>query len=825
MGHRNRREYVIAGAYDTETTNINIDGTWHAYVVCYQVNDLRSVSMDAYTPGDDEIHIWRDRRSFLAWLDDCIEWGQECDCIPVVCGYNLLFDLQTVFADLCRDFSMRVSAQSSTNVYTLDLVAGNDVLLRFWDTYHLELRGLEAMGKAAGLPKLVGTWDYSKIRTPATPLTDLEVAYAARDVQVIPAYLRYLCDANEWLKPGLLGYKVITKTSLVRQMAAHELAPIKRKLRNGSEATLEALYMAVCAANSPHCYYDYALRKACFRGGWTFTAARYASVVVTNVASLDVTSMHHQFINGRYVCDQLRPCMPNELQIMADAVLSTTVEDVLKNYHRPFFYAFHIKVRFRNIRLREGTCFAEWGIALIPRGKFGTKIEGRAEYSKNDAAQAAELATRAAGWRDRAINAEFAFGKLYAASEAVLHVSEIELWCIGQVYQWDAMEIILGEGTGKFQLPPDYITLQSNVLFERKQAMKHIAGAYHEGCAYGMEIPASIPDGMAEGLRSGELSNQFVKSYYSSAVKGSFNSIYGCCARDEHKPEYKVDAARVCIGVDADKVCNASNFFDLAPARPKVFYTYGLRIVGGSRMHLCIAMILLYRALGDSVAVTGGDTDSLKVACSDGVTDEDLLAALEPLAIASSKARDVCMRRVKRFNGALASDLEGIGSFEIEENEEGSTRYDFHMEAWNKARISVVNGHANVTCAGLSQPSGMYNIQSFIEDRLSAGEDPHEVLPDTLGYNVIVPNAICHALQRTMPSFTDVFEGTIADYTGNTVHIKLPEAVALYDTSRVLGETDMPVNAENVAYVARYYGRRIDTCIRRLQVGGGVERG
>ena len=183
------------------------------------------------------------------------------------------------------------------------------------------------------------------------------------------------------------------------------------------------------------------------------------------------------------------------------------------------------------------------------------------------------------------------------------------------------------------------------------------------------------------------------------------------------------------------------------------------------------------------------------------------------------------MRRVKRFNGALASDLEGIGSFEIEETEEGSTRYDFHMEAWNKARISVVNGHAHVTCAGLSQPSGMYNIQSFIEDRLSAGEDPHVVLPDTLGYNVIVPNAICHALQRTMPAFTDEFEGNIADYTGSTVHLKLPEAVALYDTSRVLGETDMPVNAENVAYVARHYGRHIDTCIRRLQVGGGVERG
>ena len=823
MGHRSR-QYAIAGAFDTETANIEVNGEWHAFAVCYQMNDLREASMDTYEPGtDDHIHIWRDRSQFFAFIEDCIEWGSQHERIPIICGYNLMFDLQTVFADLHAAYDMRVSAQSSTNVYTLDLVQGKTILLRFWDTYHLEMRGLEAMGRTAGLAKLIGTWDYEKVRTPETPLTVEEEAYAARDVQVIPAYLRYLCDANAWLTPDLLGFKVITKTSIVRQMAAHEIAPIKRHMRRGSEQTLEALYMAVCSENFAHCYYDYALRKASFRGGWTFTAARYASVVVRNVASLDVTSMHHLFINGHYMPDQMRPCPGWALERMAASVLSTSVEYVLKHYAKPFDYAFHMRVTFTGIRLKRGSCFERWGIALIPRGKFGTRVAGSAEYSRDDSAQAADVAARLSGWRDRALNARFAFGKLYSADSATLHLSELELWCVGQVYEWDAMRVELGEGTGKFMLPPDYVTLQSNILFERKQAMKHVTNVYEEGVPYPEAVPVSIPEGIAAGLKDGALSSQFVGSYYGNAVKGAFNSIYGCMARDECKPDYMVDAAaHICV--DASRTATLENFFDIAPKRPKVLYTYGLRIVGGSRMHLCIAMLLLDRALGERVGITGGDTDSLKVTCDLSVTDLDLTNALAPLADAAKRAIDACMRRVRAHDADLASSLDGIGAFEVERAGDG-TRWDYHMEAWNKARVSVANGHAHVTCAGLSRPDGAYTIEDYIDDRLRAGERPEDVLPDTLGYNVIVPHAICHALQRTMPGASDTFEADVQDYQGHSVHVKAPEAIALYAVPRVLGETDMPVNAENVTYMKDVYGRVVDLGTRRLLVGGGVDRG
>lgn len=823
MARRNSRPvYKVCAAYDTETTSVKVNGEWHAFAYLYQINDLRSCDLRRYEPEkSDDVKLYRTADDVLRYVDALIEWGHVNRVVPVIAGYNLMFDLQTVFAELCRRYNMEVNAQSSTNVYTLDLVDDDGKpLLRFWDTYHLEMRGLAAMGATAGLEKLVGDLDYSQVRTPQTPLTAKEIGYAVRDVQVIPAYLRYLLDANDWLAPDMFGVRVITKTSLVRQMAKNEIAPLKVRCGRGRK-TLEQLFMAVCEDDMPGCYYDYGLRKACFRGGLTFTAAKFASLVVRNVASLDVTSMHHLFINGRMIPEQFRPLRRRELEYMVEAILKTTREQVLRDYHKPFPFAIHARLRFRGLRLKSGTAFAAWGIASIQRGKFGSSCDGGAEYSRNDAEQFAIRAAKLNGWRDRAVNARFAFGKLYSADIAEIHVSEVELWAISRVYEWDALECLLGEGTAKFSKPPDYVTLQSNVFFARKQDMKQINKTYTAGVPYAYDIPSSIPAGIAKGLETGEWSNDFISSYYSSTVKGMFNSIYGTMAQDVLKAGYEVDELEALLQVARDTVLTPENFNERLPKHPKVAYNYGMRIVGGSRLHLILAIEAVYEMFGERAQVTGGDTDSLKIACDKSVADDDLRACLQPLADAAKRAIDACQSRVRESFPQLASGLEGIGAFDVEGCGAGRTRYDYHMEAWNKARVSIdYAGGVHVTCAGLSRPDGAYHIESYIADMLKE-HAPEHVVPAVLGYNVIVDNSVCHALQRTNPSALDVFDADVTDYMGNATHVTAPEAIALYPVSRALGETDMPANAENVAYVREAYGRNIDERERRLSVCNG----
>lgn len=811
-----KRKYRICAVYDTETCNIGKGNLTRAYPILFIDNDIRNVDLSEYETGrDDKVRFYRSEDEYLSRLEEYIEWGLFFKVVPVICAYNLMFDLQPLMEKMSRDYDISANAQSSTNVYTLDLIdrETDRAVLRFWDTFHLEMRGLKAMGETCGLPKATGDWDYSLVRTPQTPLTDTELYYAARDVQVIPAYLKYLLHANEWLTQDMLGNRVLTKTSLVRQMAKHTIAPLRVDKKSGKKLTLEKAFTKLCEAELPKTFQQYCLRKGCFRGGFTFTAAATANEVVHNVASLDVTSMHHTFINGRYVPLGFKPVLPGLLEIDYNEIMAINRKNVLNNYHKPFKHAFHMVIKLKNIRLRKGSCFDKWGIALESSAKFKKEVAAGLDFGEDPRNAVQENIVKEFGFYDKYVDAEFAFGKLYSAREVTMHVNEIELWCMGQVYEWDEHEILFGEDTCSWKLPPDYVTLQSNILYEMKNDAKYINNHYKQGEPYPYEIKGTIPDGIAASLKNGTCTAQFFEAWYISTVKGQFNGIYGTQAQDVYKPSYKCEQGELMI--DHETETTQENWEEKQPKTCKVFYNYGMRIVAGSRMHLIIAMELLYDYFGDRVRVTGGDTDSMKVACDEDVTDDELLEALEPIAKASKSAIDVCMERLRTQRPELASDLKGIGSFDIE-GAIGGDRWENHMEAWNKARVSECGGHSHITCAGLSRPEGSYTIEDFIDGLLAAGNDVEDVFHNVLGYNVSVSNGIAHALEGHKPKASDVCDVDVTDYLGQTYRVRAHESQALYPTGRVLGETSKISNMQNVLYLERKYGRRVTTELRYL---------
>lgn len=814
------KEYRIAAIFDTETTNIGEGAETRAYPILYIFNDLRDTPLGSYTPDTDDVRFYRRTSEALTYIDDLITYGRAHGYVPIIAAYNLMFDMQTLMVELAQSYTIEVNAQTATSVYTLDLCMDGNVVCRFWDTFYLEMGGLRAMGETCGLPKAVGDWDYSLVRTPETPLTEEELFYARRDVQVIPQYLQWLLRANHWLTSDMLGCRVLTKTSLVRQMARREIGGRRVTLQGGKKITLQRAFEMTCNQEFPKNYESYALRKACFRGGLTFTSAKTASVVVDNVASLDVTSMHHAFINGRRLPVKFAIVPPEILQIACEHIVGTPLEDVLRNYSDPFRTGLHVAISFTNLRLRVNTCFADWGIAICPRSKFVRTLQADTDYSNNERAKTQENSIRAHGYVDSAVNPTFAFGKLYRADKCILHVNEIELWNVAQVYEFDEMHVLYGEATAKTIVPPDYVTLQSNMLFARKTDVKNLIKHYTEGVPYAGDIPESIPEGIARDARSGTLSVKFLQSYYGSTVKGQFNGIYGTQAQDIMKADYRVTETGE-LEVDKNTVCTPENFAKKRPKTPRVLYTYGMRIVAGSRMHLVIAMMLIYRRFGNRVTVTGGDTDSLKISCANDVTDTELLDALEPLHTAIENAIDLTMRRVRNTAPDMASTLDHIGKFEVEDCG-GTTRYAAHVELWNKARVSLdMSGRVHVTCAGLPRPEGVYTIEDCIEDIMHMGHGFAETIRSALGYDVLVDYEICHTLQRNRPHAWDRYVGTVTDYRGATYHVDTPEAIALYPSGRWLGESDKQANGENLAYMRDVYNRTVETLPRELIVRDG----
>ena len=816
-----RTRFKIAAVYDTETCNVGRGENTRAYPILFILNDLRRVDLREYVPDceQESIALYRTAEPFLQDLDTFIAWGRNRGVVPIVCAYNLMFDLQPILYDLRQRYEMEACAQSTTNVYYLDLMEKGKPVLRFYDAFFLETGGLAAMGKTCGFDKAAGDWDYDLTRTPDTPLTDLETGYAKRDVQVVPAYFRYLLEANSWLKDEEIGSRVLTKTSLVRQQARHEVGNLLYMSRRGKPVTLDYAFNRTCMQELPQTFAQYCLRKACFRGGFTFTSANSAHELARNVASLDVTSMHHLFLNGCKTPVHFARMNHVYLQAMAERVVSTPVAHVLGNYDRPFCDAFHARIEFRNIRLRQGSAFERWGIGLCPEGKFKAVPASESFGRKDEREQDAQYMIRGAGWHDSAVKPVFAFSKLMSAEAASIHVSERELWAMAQVYEWDDMRVVLGEGSFNYATPPDYISLMSNILFERKSAAKLCNKKYDEGQENAWEVPESIPEAIADGIRAGTLSSAFLASWYGSTVKGAFNSLYGMEAQDIYKPDFLIreDAE---LFINADTRPNRENWADMQPKGCKVLYTYGMRIVGGSRLHLVIAIALLHEALGDSVRVLGGDTDSLKVECAPHVTDDMLLEALEPLHAAARRALRKTQARIRRCFPKHASDLAHVGEFEVEDMG-GATRAELHMECWNKARVSMTNGHSHVTCAGLSRPAGSYHIETAIDDLVAQGNDFASVVRHVMGYDSHISHDICHALQRHRPMFAERYEDEVTDYLGSTAKVNARQSVALYPVGRMLGETVHRANMENVTYL-RSIGREVDTRPKFLELENGA---
>lgn len=820
MGKEPQRLYRICATYDTETCNLGSGEDARAFPVLFIFDDLREIEIESYIPDMDgeRVRFMRGYKEALGYIEELIDYGCDEGIIPVIAAYNLIFDLQPILYPLfMRHPEMKVNAQSSTNVYTLDILDEDSgkTVLRFWDTFHLEMNGLAAMGATCGFAKASGEWDYSLVRTPETKLTPEELDYAKRDVQVIAAYLRFLCDANEWLTSDMLGNVVITKTSLVRQMARRTIGRNRIRKRNGSKMSLDRMFSLTCLQELPDDYDSYGLRTACFRGGFTFTAAATASTVIERVCSLDVTSMHHLFIAGSRVPVHFTKADSETLDHVCAQIVEREVEDVLRNYSHPFLTAVHARLRFRGLRLKKGSAFADYGIALLAQGKFKDVFEAHELDDANMRNADAENSLRSEGWHDSATGATFAFGKLYEAESCIVHVTEWELWAISQVYEWDSMEALSGEIAVKSVLPPDYVTLQTNILFARKTDAKHIVNEYHEGIPF-YDIPASIPDSIAGKLRAGAMSADLLRGWYQSTVKGAFNSVYGTMAQNVFKPDYTFDDIAE-MEIDLNSRTTADNFDDKKPKKCKVLYTYGMRIVGGSRVHLVLAIELLHRSFGSRIRICGGDTDSIKLSVDEDIEANDILEALEPLHEAARRAISVNQRRVRELFPHLASDLAYIGEFEVEPASKESVYYDKHLEAWNKARVSVAGTEAHITCAGLSRPRGKYHIEHYLGDMLVENE-AERILPLVLGYNVFIAPELSHALGHKRPLFRDTLDEDVTDYLGNTYRVNCYRSIALYPTGRWLGDAAKRANAENIEYLRCRYSREVETEARTVRI-------
>lgn len=785
---KKKETYKIIGFYDTETCNIGEGEETRAYPILYIFNFIKDEIKDYKVNKSDNIIYMRSIDEVInnlkAICDSCFKYN----IIGVVGVYNLLFDMQPLMYELCKYFKVETLAKNSTSPYFIDIYKKGQKVLRFWDMFYLDMRGVDALGKACGLKKLVGSWDYTKIRTPETELTQKELEYAARDVQVLPQYLVWTLKNHKDITPDMLGNTVLTKTGIVRLNAKTNIGVLK----SGKKSLLQ-IFRTMCDCNAPEDFTSYNLRKNCNRGGYTFTAGNNAFKIFSDVTSLDVTSMHHAFINGSKM-----PYNFKREKVLCDMaytkVIYTDVENIVEKYENPFDLAFNACFIFENVRLKKNSIFERECIATLAESRF----VNRKEITESI--------------QDECINGIFAFSKLIKADKIKICLTEFELWVFAQVYNWDNKQIpncIYMEYTEELRNPPEYISLQSNMLFKQKNICKQILHGEHVAD----EDMQFLPQIFIEQIKNNCLDKEEFNIFYINIIKGMFNCIYGTQVMDVCKPEYEVSFGN--LTVKEDTKVTEFNYKYLDIDWSKILYTYGTRIVGRSRMHLIIAIMLLDDYFNNRIKILAGDTDSLKIACDDNVTDADIMQALKPLHDAITNAiNDVQFKNRKNYTN-IASDLKNVGCFEIETSE--NNRYFKHIEYWNKARLSITkNGDIHLTFAGLpNKKTNPYNIETILKRVYE--QKGIQGLQQVLCFNLTISYDISTTLEHKIPLASARMDENITDYLGNKSHVNEYQTIALYPTPRLIGSTAELVNRENVNYL-KSINRQVETKNRILYI-------
>lgn len=802
---RERKPYRIIGAYDSETTNIDTFGRMSAYPILHQVG-LLSCDLEDVEPGNVEdvctVRLFRHSIELYEFLDGLVSDNQSF--VPVLCCHNLSFDMYGLAPWLSRQ-DVRVLAKSPRKPisFTIRDEGGNPALV-IWDTAIFSQQSLERMGEDAGYSKGVGEWDYSLIRTPETPLTAPEIDYAKRDIYALMVWLSWWSRRNPDIDLERLGLNVVTKTGVVRERRRVRFFKLRAP---NYKYSIGKLWLYRCRTEAPKSDDELYTMLAATRGGFTFCSMANASRVFDfaddrRVFGYDATSMHPSQMVSHVYPTGFHEAPEKVLSLAFEVVGLTTFEDLLKDWEKPFSCAFYACYEFENLLPKPGSLFEEFGIFPLASARYV-----RADDDNGDRENYADAMR---DYRDAGTAVKSAFGKVISAGKIRLYLTELSAWELHQAYTWDDVRPIHGYYTGRFTRPSDYDTVSVMQFYKAKDAFKEARETFYSaGTIHNKKelIELGIPPTIAQAMEDGTLPSGEVEASYLS-LKADLNALFGINASNE----YRRDTVLTEGGIAYDGPFGLAN----KPKNSKVWYQFGQRIVGWSRIAQIVAMHLV-RPYIDTIV--NGDTDSIKFVmrtCDKAKADK----ALARYAQAVDKAKRKVCARVKRLFPKQYSDLEQIGYY-VEEF--AVKRF---CASWNKAYCTHDERKGfSFTLAGIptrrreNRLSCFIGIDGFANRLLVLGWSYEQVCNVFLGYNVTYSHELIRLNGRTFPDWGETVFERVTDYRGESALVAEPKALALHPMSKTVNDTDSLDNMVNMSYALRN-NPNVNTAPVMLYAGG-----
>lgn len=794
MQPKNKRPFKVIGAYDSETTNYIQGLTKAAFPIVHQIGliDIKIEKITAENVEDNtRIYIFRHTVELYEFLDKLS--ARKLGFVPVLVCHNLAFDMYGL-ASWLQTKNIKVLAKSQRKPISFSVLDDDDEpLFVIWDTLIFSQKSLDFMGRECGYKKLKGAWDYDLARTPETPLTDEERAYATHDIYALLSWLGYWCRLNPDINPAELGHRVVSKTGIVRRRRLLRFGNVKGK---GRQKTVSQYWQMLNSLNTFKSDDELFTCNAATRGGFTFCARKNANVVFDfnerdkcAIYGFDATSQHPAQIVSHLYPVEFRESTPSNLTAAFRIIAARTLDEVLERWAKPFNVAFYGCFEFVNLRLKKGSLFEKYGIAPLASARCKNYKKDDFLILENQNGEEFREHMASIGYKDEVQSGIFAFGKLESAHIARLYLTELAAWEIVQAYDFDEVKAISGYITLKFAKPSDMAIVSVMQFYKAKNEFKCARENFYKNqkienaeLLKQLGVPSFVVDGMCEHT----IADSVVESSYLS-LKADLNALFGIEACNEYRRDTVLGAEGISYVGDFG-ITNA-------PKNPKAFYQFGQRIVGWSRVAQLVVMQLCAPHID---SIVNGDTDSIKFL----IKDANLKQTEKALNIynqALTKAKIKVCERAQLSYPSMFSSLEGIGAYILE-----FKTYQF-CAAWNKAYLIREKDkrdnleHCHFTLAGLPAAS----INALADDLMQQGWAFGDICDRFLGFNVTFAYDSTNLHARTFPEWGATFCARVKDYQGCESLVAEPAALCLYPMAKTTNDTANAENAQNLKHARK----------------------
>lgn len=283
----------------------------HMYIWMFGINDIVYFG-----------RTWDELKQFLKRLDDHISDRKY------VFIHNLAFEFQYLKSNFHFD---EVSARKSHKVITA-IMKDYNIMLKC--SYMMSNVALKYLPKMFDLPveKKVGDLDYSLIRNPNTPMTDIELGYCEYDCLVLYHYILKELEVYEDVK-----HIPTTNTGKVRR-ELQDLTRTNFKYRRVVKKSINTnpiIYNRLCDA---------------FLGGYTHANWIYADEVLKNVDSYDIASSYpYVLVTQKYPNSEFQKCFIKKREQMSKSLCYLLVVK-FKNVKCRYYNNFISASKCRNLR-------------------------------------------------------------------------------------------------------------------------------------------------------------------------------------------------------------------------------------------------------------------------------------------------------------------------------------------------------------------------------------------------------------------------------------------------------------------------------------------